>query len=139
MGRGRDLNALEKSKILRLLRKGVANVEIAKEIGRHPRTISRFIASDQTGRKPRCSLSRTILTQRQTTNLKREMVKNPMSSSGDIFTAAGMPSIPRSTRCRILRGIGKVKKAQITPPVTKRHQERRLEWARKYMKTALDR
>ena len=75
------------------------------------------------------------LTPRDVTSVKLEMARKPLSSSAEIFEAAGLDDVPKSTRCRILRGIGKVKKVKTRPPINKKHKEQRLEWSRKYMKT----
>ena len=67
--------------------------------------------------------------------LKREMACNPLSSSAALFKAAGIGEVPRTTRCRILQMIGKVKKAKKRPPLNSKHREKRMEWCQKYLKT----
>lgn len=83
-------------------------------------------------------MKKTVLTsisKKANTSVKREMARKPLSSSAEIFNAAGLDNVPKTTRCRILRGIGKVKKVQTRPPINRKHQEQRLAWARKYLKT----
>jgi transposase len=135
MGHKKDLSDTERSKVVRLLGKGHTYLEIARKLGRDRRTIEKFVLKGGAGRKKRHQAPLRKLTPRDVTSVKLEMARKPLSSSAEIFEAAGLDDVPKSTRCRILRGIGKVKKVKTRPPINKKHKEQRLEWSRKYMKT----
>ena len=62
------------------------------------------------------------------------MSRQPISTSAQIFQAAGLPDIAKSTRCRALRSIGKVVKVKTRPPLNRRHKEKRIVWCKKYLK-----
>ena len=51
-----------------------------------------------------------------------------------IFDEAQVNNISRNTRCRILNKIGSVKKLKKQPLLSKQHKQRRVKWAKKYMK-----
>jgi transposase len=51
-----------------------------------------------------------------------------------VFQGAGIPDVPKTTRCRILKRLGKCGKPEVRPPLKDIHKKKRLEWAKKYMK-----
>ncbi|KAA8586919.1 hypothetical protein FQN60_000755, partial [Etheostoma spectabile] len=53
MGKKRDLTDSEKSKIVKCLSEGCSTLEVAKILRRDHRTIKRFVANSQQGRKKR--------------------------------------------------------------------------------------
>ena len=67
-------------------------------------------------------------------NIKRQVFKSPGSTSKKIFENSGLNQIPKKTRNRILGSIATVKSPQKKPPITKRHMQLRVNWARSYMK-----
>ena len=134
MGKKGDLTSDEKSKIVQMLGNGETSNVIAKELGRDHRTIKRFIQNSQGGRKKRAEKPFRKLSGRDVNRIKREIVRRPLATSKDIFSGIGLGDIPRSTRCRVLRQVAKVKKSKKRPPLTQQHREKRVEWAKKYMK-----
>ena len=135
MGRKRDLTDSEKSKIVKSLSEGCSTLEIAKILGRDHRTIKRFVANTQKSRKKRVEKKPRKLTAKDLRRIKREATRNPLSSSAVIFQNCNLPGVPRSTRCSVLREMAKVRKAEIRPPLNKKHKLKRQDWARKYLKT----
>ena len=135
MGKKRDLTKDEKSNIIAMLSKGDSTITIAKNLKRDHRTIKRFIETSQDGRKRREEKPFRKLTKRDILGVKREVAKRPLATSKHIFQGASLGDVPRSTRCRVLRKVAKVKKATKRPPLTQKHREKRVEWAKKYMKT----
>ena len=70
--------------------------------------------------------------------IKREVHRNPLQTSKQVFEAVGMFNVPKSTRCSILQRIAKCKKPLVRPPLKQVHREKRLEWAKiKVLKTEL--
>lgn len=134
MGQKKDLDSSEKQKIIKLLSKGLTHVQIAKKLGRDHRTVMKFISKGGGGRKKRQEAPRRTLTKREIACVKREMSRNPALSSAEIFRAAGLTNVPKSTRCRILRGLGQMKKMKTRPPINQKHRQKRLDWAKKYLK-----
>ena len=63
------------------------------------------------------------------------MTKTPHATRKSIFDAAGVPKMGKTARCETLRTLGKVRKPQKQPPLSKLHKRKRVEWAHRYMKT----
>ena len=134
MGRKRDLDSQEKAKIVKCLAEGCSSLEISKIIHRDHRTVKKFVNDSQHVRTRVDKPSRRVLSGRDLAAVKREMSRKPISTSAQIFQAAGLPHVSRSTRCRALRSVGKVVKVKTMPPLNKRHKQRRIEWCKKYLK-----
>ena len=114
---------------------GLADVDHRKSMNRDHRTIKQFVYSGKTGRKtPRRSHLRT-LSSTDIRKLKIEMTKTPHAISKYIFDAAGVYKMGKTARCETLRTLGKVRKPQKQPPLSKLHKRKRVEWAHRYMKT----
>ena len=75
------------------------------------------------------------ISRRETTSIKWVMARTPHLSSKRVFEEAGVENIPRTTRCRILQSLGKVKKMTPKSPLSKAHKIKRMNWATTYMKT----
>ena len=45
-----------------------------------------------------------------------------------MFERAGVPDVPKSTQCRVLRGIEKCDKPEIYPPLKNIHKKKRMDW-----------
>ena len=75
------------------------------------------------------------LSPRDIRKLKIEMAKAPHATSKTIFDSAGVPKMAKTARCQTLKSLAKVRKPIKQPPLSKRHKTKRLEWARRYMKT----
>ena len=134
MGKKSDLSKTEKTKIVQMLAEGNKTVEISNVLGRDHRTIKRFVAQPQDTRKKRVEKKRRTLSAKDLRRIGREVKKNPLATSATIFENCNLADVPRSTRCNILREVADVKKAQKRPPLNKKHKEKRLEWARTYLK-----
>ena len=65
--------------------------------------------------------------------IKREVSRNPLQSSKEVFEGA-VSGIPKTSRCRILKRLTKCSKANIRPPLKDKHKKKRHKWAQKYMK-----
>lgn len=116
MGKKKDLSALEQAKIIKLLGQGHTATSIAKILGRDVRTIRKFITNGKQERKKRNEAKVKKITKREMVLRKREVARNPLSSSAALFKAAGIGEVPRTTRCRILQTIGTVKSPKKTSP-----------------------
>ncbi len=66
--------------------------------------------------------------------LMRGMAKSPLSSSWEIVTAARVRPRCKTTRCKVLKELGSVKKAHCRPRMTSQQEAKRLRWARDNMK-----
>ena len=77
---------------------------------------------------------RQKLTRRQVSAVKRETAEHPLLTSKQLFQKAGVSEVPRTSRCRLLQTVAKSVKPNIHPPLTSRHNTKRVEWARHYMK-----
>lgn len=139
MGQKRDLTDSEKSKIVRCLAEGCSSLEIAKLLKRDHRTIKRFMANSQQGRKKRVERKRHKITAHELRKIKREAAKMPLATSLAIFQSCNVTGVSKSTRCAILRGMAKVRKAEKRPPLNKKHKIKRQDWAKKYLKTDFSR
>ena len=58
---------------------------------------------------------------------------NPLQTSKEVFKSAGVPDVPKSTWCCILR-IGKCVKSEVCPSLRDIHKIKRIEWAKNNMK-----
>ena len=138
MGRKSNLTHEEKNKIVRHVTEGLSITHIAKILGRDRRTIAKFLKNQGGTRKIRDDPKSKLLNERDMRRLKVEMSRHVSSTSKRIFEAAGLPDIPKTTRNRVLRNLGKVKKSKRRPYLSKKHKEKRLEWAKRYLKTDFD-
>ena len=87
------------------------------------------------GRSDKGKLRKSTRVSHRALNLiKREVSRNPLQSSKEVFEGAGVPGIPKTSRCRILKRLAKCGKANIRPPLKDIHKKKRLEWVQKYMK-----
>jgi transposase len=135
MGKNKDLTAAEKAQIGRMLAAGSPILEIARQLQRDHRTIKRFTSdiSRKRQRQPQRGFRR--VTSREVTALKREVARAPLSSSREIFERAGVASVPKTSRCRILAAVAQHCKAPAKSSLTAAHRQKRLEWARANLKT----
>lgn len=135
MGRKKDLTSTEKAKIVSLLACGNSTNEIAKDLGRDHRTIKKYVQRSEGGRKKREEPKRRKISKRDVARLKREAARTPLATSANLFKRCGITNMSRSGRCNVLRELGQVKKAESKPRLTAQHREKRLNWAKKYMKS----
>lgn len=134
MGRGKDLTKEEKQTIIKETAKKTSCASIARILGRNVKTIQRFLR-DPSNRKARSDKGDLkAVNTRDIRKIRREVFRKPGSTSKAIFENSGLNEVPKTTRNRILRTIAKVKSAEKKPPLTQRHMNLRVEWARSYMK-----
>ena len=133
MGKKASLSSEEKEILVRQLGNGIDTLKIAKNLGRDHRSVKKFIQDSgrtrTNGRQGKSQFSR-----RDLSKIAREMEKKPLSSSKEIFVSAGLDDIPRTTRCRYLKKFGKPCKAKKQPPLNTIQKEKRVNWAKNYMK-----
>lgn len=134
MGRKKDLSDEEKSLIIQKTAKGVPIEVIAKDLSRHKRTIQRFLADPSSRKKRSDAGSSKLKTVRNLRRIRRALSANAGKNSGEIFAAAGIQNVPKSTRNKVLHEMGKNVSPIKMPPMNVKHRERRVLWARKYMK-----
>lgn len=134
MGRGKALNDDEKAVIIKESAKGTSPNDIATKIGRHVDTVKRFQKNPAPRKKRSDAGTSKTVTDRDLRNIGRQVRRKPGMTSKSIFTKAGLPNVPKSTRNMILQKISSVKSPLKQPPLTPRHKNLRVEWARKYMK-----
>jgi hypothetical protein len=56
-----------------------------------------------------------------------EVHRNPSQTGKEVFESACVPDVPKSSRCRILRRIGKCGKPDVRPPLKNIHKRKRIE------------
>ena len=135
MGKKRDLQPAEKTTIVQQLAEGMSTLQIARNLGRDLRSVKKFVADSQRGRKKREEKEFRKLSARDIRKLKLTAARKKIGTSAQIFEAAAVPSISRTTRCKVLSTFAKNRKASSRPPLNKKHKAKRVEWAECYMKT----
>ena len=114
----------------------LSTLEIAKELGRDHRTVKRFAMNPAlcNGRSDKGKIRKEApVSRRYLNHIKREVYRTALQTSKEVFESAGVPDVPKSTRCRILRRIGKCGKPVVRPPLKAIHKKKRMEWAQKYI------
>ncbi|KAA8595950.1 hypothetical protein FQN60_011241, partial [Etheostoma spectabile] len=106
------------SKIVKCLSEGCCTLKVAKILWRDHQTINHFVANSQHGCK-KLEKKRRRLTARDLRRIKREVTRNPFTSSAAIFQNCNLPGVFRRTRCSVLRDTAQLK---------------RQDWAKKYLK-----
>ena len=106
----KDFSKQEQTQSLRLFHQGKDTLEISKILKRDHQTVQRFMNDGHLGRKQPPKGYHRVVTEREMRKLKRIMADNPHKSSKWIFEAAGVNVESKSSRCRILRKLGSVKK-----------------------------
>ena len=133
MGRAKDLKDEEKQIIIKETAKGTFCASVAGILDRHVMAVQRFLKYPS-NRKHRSDKGKMkAVNGRDIRNIKRQVFKSPGSTSKKIFENSGLNQIPKKTRNRILGSIATVKSPQKKPPITKRHMQLRVNWARSYM------
>ena len=134
MAKGVQLTQRETKMITNLLSTGKSTLFIAKKLKRDHRTIKKFVENGAVIRKKPSNSKPKALSSAQLRKLKFALVKNPHASSKIIFDEAGIPDIPKTTRNVYLSKMGNVKKMIASPPLSKLHRQKRVEWAERYLK-----
>ena len=135
MGKKTDLTDVDRLKITSMLGNGKSTLEIAKIRSRYHRTVKKFVLSRHSMRKTPQRGHLRRLSPKDIRKLKIEMAKAPQATSKTIFDSAGGPQMAKTARCQTLKCLAKVRKPIKQPPLSQRHKTKRLEWARRYMKT----
>ena len=138
MGRRKDLTTEEKKRILNLSREGASVREIARLTNRCAATVSKILRDPYKRRTRTEKRHYRKVTAYQLRAVKRAASRNPLATSQEIFEDAGVLGMPKTTRNRIMRVFAKLIKPSRRPPLTQKHINRRLEWARDYMKVNFD-
>ena len=116
MGRANDLTDEEKQTIIKETANNKSCASIARILGRHVRTIQRFLRNPST-RKVRSDKGKLkAVKARDIRKIKREVFKKPGSTSKTIFENSGLNEVSKTTRNRILKTITKVKSPEKKPP-----------------------
>ncbi|XP_076056525.1 uncharacterized protein LOC143034407 isoform X2 [Oratosquilla oratoria] len=120
MGRKGALSQAEKSKIVQSIHNKISTLEIAKELDRDHRTIKKFVTNPElcNGRSDKGKIhKKALVSRRAMSRIEREVHCNPLETSKKVFENAGVPDVPKSTRCRILRTVAKCGKPEVRPPL----------------------
>ena len=135
-GRRGALSQVEKSKIIQRLHDNISTLEISKELDRDHRTIKKFVTNPElcNGRSDKGKIrNKAPVSHRAMSRIKREIRRNPLGTSKDVFENADVPDVPKSTRCRILRNVAKCGKPG-SPTIKRCPQEKEDGEGKKHMK-----
>ena len=135
MGQKSDLTKTEKARIVSMLANEVSTLQIAKQLNRCHRTIKKFIENSQHTRSRSDKKVMRSVTKKQLTLLKKSLAQNQLATSRALFNEANIPVPSRTTRCKTLRIIAKLRKPIKQPPLSKRHKDDRVKWAMSNLKT----
>ena len=131
MGRKGALNEAEKLKITQRLHNNLSTLEIAKELGHDHRAVKKLAINPAhyNGRSDKGKIRKqTPVLHRAMNHIMKEKVRgNPLQASKEVFESAGVPDVPKTTRCRILTRIGKCVKPEVPPPLKDIHKRKRME------------
>ena len=110
MGRRGALTNVEKSKIIQGFNMKRSTLEISKTIGTDHRTVKKFANKPEScnGRSDKGKLRKSTRVSHRALNLiKREVSRNPLQSSKEVFKDEGVSGIPKTSRCSILKRLAK--------------------------------
>lgn len=91
--------------------------------------MKRFVAAPKMVRKRADKLHSRVISQRSLSRIKREAVNNTGITSGVLSRRIEQRTVPRTTRCRLLKLVGKSLRRVTTPQLKKRHVQNRLKLA----------
>ena len=134
MGKKPSRSDSERQQITKLLTEGKNALEIGGVLQRDPRTIKKAIENITFERKSRRDKGQSMFSELDLRKIKIAAKKMPLHSSKTIFESAGVSSVSRETRCKILRKVATVKKPKAKPILTESHKTQRMAWAKKYLK-----
>lgn len=135
MGRAKGLTDDEKANIIKNIAKGKDANDIAILLGRHVDTVKRFLADPSPRKKRSDSGALKAVTTRELRLVKRQLIKKPGQTSNTIFKETSLPEVSKSTIGQLLKNLANNVTPEKQLPLSPRHKESRLQWARKYMKT----
>ena len=134
MGQKKAPTGPAKAQIVRLLSEGHTTNDVVKILKRDHRTIKKCVANGDSGRKKKAETRTRKLSEEDLRRIQREVVQNPLATSGTVFKNCGITGMSRSGRCNVLREIGQVRQMTTRSPINAGHREKRLKWARTYQK-----
>ena len=135
MGKKSDLSEKEKNSIRVYMSQGTDTLQISKLLKRDHRTIQRYVKEGHSSRKKRPKTGVKGISKRDVNAIKRIVAKKPHLTSKRVFEEANLKNVPRSTRCRVLKNMGSVKKMSPKSPLNETQRKKRMEWAARYLKT----
>ena len=135
MGQKSDLTSEEKFAIVAELGKRRTTLEISKMLEREHRTLKKSVQSCPPTRSRSDKGVSRVISKRSMSRLKREVVKNPGLTIGNVFKRIGSEDISKFTRCRLLNKLRKNEKPVTRPPQKPINKQNRVKWAPDYMKT----
>ncbi|CAL4154317.1 unnamed protein product, partial [Meganyctiphanes norvegica] len=112
MPRGTPLSNNERKLIMLKLEQGLSAVQIGKSLKRDTRTIKKAIQDINYKSKPRSDKGKSMASEIDIKKIQDVVKRHPSMTSSDIFSKAGVLNISKTTRCKILRQIGRVKNAE---------------------------
>ena len=133
--RKKELTMNEMNYIIRKSVKGESSLQISKDLSRDHGTIKKIFQGGAHPRKKSFQAEFRNLTKRDLPHIRREVIINPNASSAIMFQTAGVSMMSRETRCEVLREFVYVKNPIKKPILTVKHKEKRVQWAKKYLKT----
>ena len=114
--------------ICKMGRRGaLSQAEKSRELDRDHRTIKKCVTNPElcNGRSDKGKISKKApVSHRAMSRIKREIRRNPLGTSKDVFENADVPDVPKSTRCRILRNVAKCGKPEVRPPLKDVHKKK---------------
>ena len=130
-----DIRAKEE-RVVQLLGEGHSTLEIAKTPGRDHRTIKKVVDNVNKVRTRKTKKFKAKLTDysRLWSRLSREVKKNLLQTSKQVYDACEIFGVNRTTRCQILSTCSSTKKSPSKPSLTKIHKEKRRAWSVQYLK-----
>ena len=120
-----DIRAEEKQRVVQLLGEGHSTLEIAKTLGRDHRIIKKVTNNVNKVWTRKTKKFKAKLTRQDYSQLSREVKKNPLQTSKQVFDACGISGVNRTIRCQILSTCSSTKKLPSKPPLTKIHKKKR--------------
>ena len=135
MVRRKCLTDQENADIVSKLANGKSVSNIAATLSRDVRTVRKFVSNPLAKAIRKDKGKSKVLTKRDLLRVKRQLRKNPNSTSKNILDNVGLCHVLKSTRCRVLRHMAKHVMPAVRPPLKLSHKDSRLEWARNYMKS----
>ena len=100
MGRRGALSQTEESKIIQRLHDNIFTLEIREELNRDHRTIKKFVTNpelcNRRSDKGKIRKKAPVL-HRTMSRIKREICRNPLGTSKEVFENADVSDVPKST------------------------------------------
>ena len=124
----------EKAGIVSKLAKGESVSNVTATLSRDVRTVRKFVSNPLAVTIRKDKGKSKVLMRRDLSRVKRQLRKNPNSTSKNVFDNVRLCHVSKSTRCRVLRHMAKHVIPDVRPPLKPSHKDSRLEWARNYMK-----